>query len=82
MDKRIVILQRGWIFAGEFHQDGSKCWLTDAYNVERWGTTEGLGELAIKGPLKDTRLRKTPEVTFHEMTIVATIKCGDAWNKV
>jgi hypothetical protein len=80
MDKRIVILQRGWVMVGDFHQDGEKCWLTNGAVVRFWGTTEGLGELAIKGPLKDTKLDKIPETHFHELTIIASVKCDEkAW---
>ena len=57
-DKRIVVLSLGWVFIGDYHPaDGAKpAHLTDASNVRKWGTTAGLGELALKGPTKDTVL--------------------------
>lgn len=79
VDIRIVILQRGWVFVGRYSQDGSKCWLRGASCIRRWGTTKGLGEL-INGPLSGTTLDPAGEVQFHELTIVATLKCvGEKW---
>ncbi len=78
-NKYIVILQRGWVFVGDFSQEGSECKLNNASCIRLWGTTKGLGELAIEGPLSGTKLDPTPEVTFHEMTVVAKIKCSGKW---
>ena len=79
---KIVILQRGWIFIGKFSQNGSTCKLTDAYNIRSWGTTKGLGELAENGKTSSTKLDKVNDVSFHELTIVATIDCDDKiWSK-
>ena len=74
-DIRIVILQRGWIMIGNFTQDGEKCQLTNASVIRIWGTSKGLGELAEKGPLTNTKLDPCGIVRFHELTIVATLDC-------
>ena len=83
MDKIVIaILQRGWVFVGKLTADGSQLTLSNAYNIRRWGTTEGLGELATKGPLSETKLDKVGTVTFHELTTVAMIDCDqDVWSK-
>lgn len=49
--KRIVIADRGWIFVGdcEDHEDGTVT-ISNAKNIRRWGTTQGLGEL-VNGPI-------------------------------
>lgn len=79
---QIVILQRGWVMVGQMTQKGSTVKLQNARVIRRWGTTGGLGELAMKGPLVDTKLEETPEVTIHELTIIATIKCEESkWAK-
>lgn len=79
---KIAILQRGWVFVGKFSQKGSKCTLTDAYNIRRWGTTKGLGELAENGPTADTKIDKINDVSFHELTAVALIDCDEkVWRK-
>lgn len=79
---KIVILQRGWVFIGKFSNEGSECKLENAYNIRRWGTSEGLGELALKGKQAETKLDKVGTVTFHELTTVALIECNqNVWSK-
>ena len=79
-DIRIVILQRGWIYIGEFSKDGVECRLKNAKNIRRWGTTNGLGELAKKGKQEETQLDEAGTVRFHELTIVAMLECdNDVW---
>lgn len=79
---KIVILQRGWIMIGKFHRDGADCTLTNAYVIRRWGTSNGLGELAENGPLSDTILDKAGTVKFDYLTVVATIDCIESkWSK-
>ncbi len=76
---RIVVLQRGWVFVGRYHQDGEDCRLEQAKCIRRWGTTQGLGELATKGPVAGkTTLDPAPTVRFHALTVVATIDCPEA----
>ncbi len=80
MGKKIVILQRGWVFVGDLAKHGSECTLTNAAVVRRWGTKQGLGEVALKGPLENTVLDPCPDVTFHELTVIAMINCKEeAW---
>ena len=81
-DVKIVILQRGWVVVGRFFQKGSKCRVENGYVIRRWGTTEGLGQLATNGPQPETKLEPTPTMRFHELTVVQTIDCGEAvWAK-
>ena len=78
---KIVILQRGWVMVGKFSQVNSQCRLDNAAVIRKWGTTNGLGEIADGGPTKHTVLDKTPPVEFHEMTVIATIQCrAEKWN--
>lgn len=79
----IAILQRGWVFVGKLGKNGSECVLSNAFNIRRWGTSNGLGELAEKGPLEETKLDKVGTVSFHELTTVALLDCNqDVWSKV
>ena len=78
---RIVILQRGWVVVGRFSQVGSNCKLTNANIIRTWGTTKGLGEIAMNGPTSKTVLDRSPEINFHELTVIAMINCVEsAWN--
>lgn len=57
-DKRIVVLTNGWVFMGGYNpaQGGRPAYITDAMCVRKWGTTAGLGEIALHGPTKETVL--------------------------
>ena len=74
---KIVILQRGWVMIGRWSQDGDMCTLEDTRVIRRWGTTDGLGQLAIHGKQEETKLEKTGNVTFHMLTTIAIIDVDD-----
>lgn len=78
---RIVILQRGWVMIGRLEKIGSDCKLHNASVIRNWGTTKGLGELAMEGKKKDTKLDKCCGVVeFDYLTVVATISVNeDLW---
>jgi len=81
-DIKIVVLQRGWVMIGRYSQDGDTCTLENAYVIRTWGTTKGLGELALDGKQTNTKLDKAGHVEFHILTVVATINCDDKkWEK-
>lgn len=76
LGKHICILQRGWVFIGELSKVGNDCFIDNASVIRSWGTTKGLGEIAENGPIKDkTLLDPCPQVRFHYVTLVASIKC-------
>lgn len=80
---KIVILQRGWVFIGRYSQEGEQCSLENAYVIRRWGTTKGLGELALNGKQSGTTLDKAGHIEFHQLTVVATVDCKEElWNEV
>jgi len=68
--KVIVALQRGWNFIGDLYKDGDECVLKNAKNIRRWGTTKGLGELALSGATSDTVLDDAGTVRYHILTEV------------
>ena len=76
----IVVVQSGWIFVGTkpttMPLDIVK--LTDAACVRRWGTTKGLGELALSGPLKDTVLDPCGTVEIASATVLFSIPVAAA----
>jgi len=78
---QIAVLQRGWVYVGRFTQEGTSCKLSGASCIRKWGTSEGLGELASKGPLSDTKLDKCPDILFHELTVINLMGCDESkWN--
>jgi hypothetical protein len=80
---RIVVLQRGWVVVGRYYRNGTECRLEYSSVIRRWGTTQGLGELASKGPLADTKLEPSGITRFHRSAEVLTLDCNAAnWEKV
>jgi len=78
---RIVVLQRGWVAVGRFSENTERCILKNANIIRVWGTTKGLGEIAVNGPTSKTVLDKCPDIRFHELTVVMTIDCVESvWN--
>jgi len=76
---KIVILQRGWVVIGRYsEEENDMCVLVDAYVIRTWGTTKGLGELAIEGKKTNTTLDKTGVVRFHKLTTVGIIDCVES----
>jgi len=75
---KIIILQRGWAMVGRFEKNGSDCKLHDASVIRAWGTTKGLGEIALAGPTNNTKLDPCNGlVEFDYLTVVAMISCEE-----
>jgi len=77
MSKKIVVLDRGWVVLGDVEKDDKWYLLLNGFVVRRWGTTQGLGELAQKGPLPETKLDPIPLTKFHECKVIMIINCSD-----
>lgn len=81
--KQIIVAERGWVFVGDCSRDGDQLVISNAYNVRRWGTTEGLGQLAKAGPQEGTQLDHYGTVRIHVLAVVASIECtATAWVSV
>ena len=75
---KIAILQRGWVMVGYFSREGNDCTLTEASVVRVWGTTKGLGEIALGGPTSSTKLDIAGKVQFDYLTVVALLDCEES----
>jgi len=82
-DIQIVGLQRGHVLIGRFSRDGADCTLTDSYFIRRWGTDEGLGQLAEYGKRPETILDKCHRpVKFDILTTIFMLECNsEIWEK-
>ena len=74
---KICVLERGWVMVGQLEKDGDEYILVNGKVIRRWGTTQGLGELAIKGPLSETKLEPIPLVKFNKAQLIFTISCNE-----
>jgi hypothetical protein len=78
----IVVADRGNVWVGQVFDGARHGWLklTSARVVRRWGTSEGLNELATKGPRPQTRLDAVATVLVPERAVIAIIPCEpSAW---
>lgn len=75
---QIVIVDRGFVFAGKTKVDGDFCEIHDAKCIRVWGTTKGLGEL-VNGPLSSTRCDETGTVLIPMKSVISFIKCNHGW---
>lgn len=75
MSKELVVVDGGWVLLGEVTDVSGGVVVTDTSVVRVWGTTAGLGELALKGPTASTILDFTGEVRVNTGRILMRIPC-------
>lgn len=76
---QIVVCQRGWVFVGQCAEEGEYLIIRDAKCIRKWGTTNGLGQLAIEGRQAGTVLDESGVVRVHKLAIVCTFDCSSKW---
>jgi len=77
----IVVADRGFVYVGDVCHDGEWCVVSNAKNVRYWGTTKGLGELALCGPTDKTRLDDVGVVRIPARAVINIIDTdGAIWN--
>ena len=72
---KIVVCQRGFVYAGDVSKVGDYLVISDAINLRQWGTTKGLGELALKGNTDSTVADAVGTVRVHELAVVSLLDC-------
>jgi hypothetical protein len=72
---QIVILDRGFVLVGKVRIDGDWIETTDAKMIRRWGTTKGLGELALGGPTAQTKLDPMGSVRSPLRALIGLVSC-------
>lgn len=79
---KIVVLDRGWVYVGNVIHSSDFVTITNARNVRRWGTSKGLGELAAKGPQRNTQLDPAGTVRAPMRALIMLIDCDEAaWSE-
>ena len=79
----IAILDRGWIFVGR--RITAFCppdllLLENASCIRYWGTSRGIGELALEGPKSGTKLDPAGSLTVPMSSVIALIDAVEsAW---
>lgn len=73
--QHIVVLDRGFVYAGNVSRDGDCLRISEAKNIRVWGTTNGLGELR-HGPTPSTKCDPVGEVIAPFKSIIHLIPCS------
>jgi hypothetical protein len=75
---QIVVVDRGFVFAGKASIEGDFCTIENAKCIRQWGTKKGLGEL-VNGPLPETKADESGTVLVPMKSVIAFIKCNQGW---
>lgn len=75
---QIAVLDRGFVYVGLCQINDGTLTITRAQNVRRWGTTTGLGQLALTGPTGATRLDAAGTVHAPVSSLVHLLDCAPA----
>lgn len=76
--KHIVVLDRAWNLVGDLKKEDDDLYsMTNAFFIRRWGTTKGIGQLAIEGKLNETILDPTNPTKFHKDKVIFIIECNE-----
>lgn len=83
--RAILVLQRGWIIVGEIYEDPTdmtRILVKKSATIGRWGTPgKGLGELALRGPLPETKLYPSTDQRPPIFALINEIACGKGWDQ-
>ena len=78
----LVVADRGHVWVGEAVTEHDFTVITGARIVRRWGTTEGLNQLATGGPRPNTKLDAPATVKVANRAMIAIIPCeAGQWSK-
>ena len=69
----IVVADRGFVYVGQVEVADGWCVITKARNIRYWGTTAGLGELALNGPTGKTKLDPISTVRIPMRAVIGVI---------
>ena len=83
MIPQILALDSGWVVAGYPEYKGLKITVHNALVIIRWGTSGGLGELAKKGPLQNTKLGEQATIQAPASRLIFAMDVDAViWEKV
>ena len=75
---QIAVLDRGFVYVGTCALEGDMLTITDARCIRRWGTTAGLGQLALSGPTANTKLENAGTVRAPVRSLIHLIDSDPA----
>jgi hypothetical protein len=79
---KIVVLDKGFVYVGNFTDNGDTIRIDNARCCRVWGTTKGLAQLANEGPNGNTKLDDATTVIAPKHALIHTLDCVESkWNK-
>jgi len=72
----IVVVESGWVFAGNIEDCGDHIKSSECAVIRTWGTTNGLGQLALKGPTDETVLDMCNITYIPKSKVLFTMDCA------
>ena len=69
----IIVADRGFVYVGNMTWDGEFVIVENTKNIRYWGTTKGLGELALGGPTDKTKLDEIGTVRIPCRAVISII---------
>lgn len=76
--RAIVVVDRGWIFAGDVERSGGRIKLTRAIHVFRWESM-GFAAMIVQGKGPKVDLRAVADVDLPEASEIFCVPVGDSW---
>lgn len=73
----IVVLSHGFVYVGDVSLVNDELIIGRPLNVRQWGTTKGLGQLAVEGPQKDTVLDRCGNIFAPKLALIHIMKVSD-----
>ena len=73
--KKIVVITSGWVVMGDVVEHDDRLTINDASVIRAWGTTVGLGEIALNGPTASTILDPAGVVEVYTHAVIMQIPC-------
>ena len=70
---QIVVADRGFVYVGQVELAADWVVVHQARNIRYWGTTRGLGQLAMEGPTATTRLDPVGTVRIPSRAVISLI---------
>jgi hypothetical protein len=74
----IVVVESGWVFAAVLTNTEGDIHSSECAVIRTWGTTNGLGELALKGPTKETKLDMCNVTHIPRAKVLFLMECTPA----
>ena len=74
-NKYIVVITNWFVYMGDVTEGDKYLRIENAHCIRVWGTTAGLGEIALNGPTPSTVLDAAGIVEVANHAVIMKIKC-------